>query len=126
MSSSGSVTHWISQLKAGDPVAAQKLWERYFQRLVGLGRKKLRGARRRVADEEDVALSVFEGLCRGAAAERFPQLCERNNLWGLLVVLTARKAINLVKHERRQKRGGGKVGGESAICFPASTGEEGG
>jgi hypothetical protein len=28
MSSPGSVTNWLSQLHAGDPAAAQKLWER--------------------------------------------------------------------------------------------------
>jgi hypothetical protein len=37
----GSVTHWIQELRAGDPIAAQKLWERYFRRLVGLARQKL-------------------------------------------------------------------------------------
>jgi hypothetical protein len=40
--SSGSVTHWISQLRAGDQAAAQPLWERYFQQLVGLARQRLR------------------------------------------------------------------------------------
>jgi ECF sigma factor len=29
MASSHSVTHWIGQLRAGDPVAAQHLWEGY-------------------------------------------------------------------------------------------------
>src|SRR5262245_56689393 len=50
-----SVTQWIDRLKAGDPDAAQRLWERYFRRLVGLARRKLRAAPRRAADEEDVA-----------------------------------------------------------------------
>ena len=56
MTPEGSVTRWIEQLKTGDPLAAQKLWERYFQRLVGLARKKLLDAPRQAADEEDVAL----------------------------------------------------------------------
>jgi hypothetical protein len=30
MSAPGSVTSWLVQLKAGDPAAAQPLWERYF------------------------------------------------------------------------------------------------
>ena len=63
-----SVTQWINRLKAGDPDAAQKLWERYFRRLVGLARKKLRSAPRRAADEEDVALSAFDSFCRNAEA----------------------------------------------------------
>ena len=106
MSASESVTFWVRQLRAGDPAAAQKLWERYFRRLVGLARRKLEGAPRRAADEEDVALSAFDSFCRGAEAGRFPQLGDRDNLWHLLVVITARKASCLIKHEGRQKRGG--------------------
>src|SRR5262249_8084676 len=70
----GSVTHWIKQLRAGDPVAAQTLWERYFRRLVGLARQKLRALPRRAADEEDVALSAFDSFCKGAARGRYPHL----------------------------------------------------
>jgi hypothetical protein len=32
--SGGSVTHWLGPLREGDPGAAQRLWERYFQRLL--------------------------------------------------------------------------------------------
>jgi DNA-directed RNA polymerase specialized sigma24 family protein len=114
-SSSGSVTCWIGLLKAGDPAAAQKLWEGYFQRLVALARKKLRGIPRRAADEEDVALSALDSFCRGAERGRYPQLADRHDLWQHLVLVTARKAIDLVHYERRQKRGGGAVRGESAL-----------
>ncbi len=106
MASEGSITGWIGQLKGGDPAAAQRLWERYFHRLVGLARKKLRGARRQAADEEDVALSAFDSFCRGAEKGRFPQLEDRDNLWHLLVVLTARKAWHHRRDEARQKRAG--------------------
>ena len=116
-----SVTQWIDRLKAGDPDAAQKLWERYFRRLVGLARKKLRAAPRRAADEEDVALSAFDSFCRGAEQDRFPQLHDRLDLWQLLVLLTARKALDLAQHERRQKRGGGAVLDEAALPGPADS-----
>ena len=106
MTAQGSVTHWLDQLKAGDPAAAQPLWQRYFRRLVGLARRKLGGAARRAADEEDVALSAFDSFCRAAEAGRFPQLADRNDLWHLLVVITARKARHLLRDEQRQKRGG--------------------
>jgi DNA-directed RNA polymerase specialized sigma24 family protein len=114
MSASNSVTHWISELKAGEHAAAQKLWEAYFRRLVGLARKKLQGTRRRAADEEDVALSAFNSFCLGAENGRFPSLADRDNLWQLLVVITERKARYVAVHEGRKKRGGGKVRGESA------------
>jgi DNA-directed RNA polymerase specialized sigma24 family protein len=118
----GSVTYWIHQLKAGDQVAFQKLWEGYFRRLVGLARKRLRGAPCPTGDEEDVALSAFNSFFRRAREGHFPQLIDRNDLWQLLVLIAVRKASNLAKHERRQKRGGGKVRGVSAL--PGGNGSE--
>ena len=106
MSSDASVTHWIQEFQRGNPLAAQALWERYFQRLVRLARQKLPGRALRVADEEDVALSAFHSFCRGVEAGRYPQLTDRDDLWRLLVVLTAHKAIHLVRDAQRLKRGG--------------------
>jgi DNA-directed RNA polymerase specialized sigma24 family protein len=60
-------------------------------------------------DEEDVALSAFNSFLRGVEAGRFPQLADRDDLWRLLLVITERKAIYVIAHERRVKRGGGKV-----------------
>jgi hypothetical protein len=106
MASDGSVTRWLGPLQAGDPATAQRLWERYFRRLVGLARQKLQGAPRRAADEEDVALSALDSFCRAATRGRFPELLDREDLWRLLVVLTARKAAHLRRDQGRQKRGG--------------------
>lgn len=123
MSEGDSVTHWIGDLKAGDSEAAQRLWERYFSRLVGLLGDRLRVARRAgtVDDEEDVALSALKSVCMGAAKGRFPKLGDRDDLWGLLVVVASRKASDRVRAQRRQKRGGGKVHAESAL---AAAGDE--
>jgi DNA-directed RNA polymerase specialized sigma24 family protein len=115
MSTAGSVTYWIGQLKAGERAAVQKLWEGYFRRLVGLARARLRSAPRQAADEEDVALSAFDSFCLAAEQGRFPRLEDRDDLWQVLVVLTVRKAANLAKHETRQKRGGGRVRHASAL-----------
>jgi DNA-directed RNA polymerase specialized sigma24 family protein len=107
MPTDGSVSHWISLLQAGDAAAAQPLWERYFRRLVGLAHGRLRGRAGGAHDAEDVALSAFDSFCRQAAGGRFPQLADRDSLWRLLVVITARKAVHLVRDEQRRKRGGG-------------------
>ena len=113
----GSVTGWIDLLRDGDPAAAQPLWERYFARLVGLARARLRAARApgAAADAEDVALSAFESFWDGAGRGRFPRLRDRDDLWRLLVVITARKAANQARDQRRQKRGGGRVLDEAAL-----------
>jgi RNA polymerase sigma factor (sigma-70 family) len=105
-SEEGSVSGWIAQLQTGDPSVTPQLWERYFQQVVELARRRLQGAAKCMADEEDVALSAFASFCQGAMEGRFPQLSERTGLWRLLVVLTARKAFHLRRDAQRQKRGG--------------------
>ena len=105
----GSVTHWLGALEGGDAAAAQRLWERYFDRLVRLARAKLGAMPRGAADEEDVALSAFHSFCQGATRGRFPRLDDRDNLWRLLVTITAHKALDQVRRQARQKRGGGRV-----------------
>jgi DNA-directed RNA polymerase specialized sigma24 family protein len=125
MSSTGSVSHWLAELRSGNRDAAQPLWERYFARLVRLARKRLRdlGVARRVADEEDVALCAFDSFCRATEQGRFPRLEDRDDLWAVLVCVTARKALDLKTHERRIRRGGGKVAGESVLDALLGTAE---
>lgn len=108
-----SVTHWIAALRVGDEDAASQLWERYFAQLVQLARRKLGSNPRRIADEEDVAISVFRRLCDGAEQGSFEQLSDRDGLWKLLVKITTNRAIDQKRHDNQQKRGGGKVRGES-------------
>jgi DNA-directed RNA polymerase specialized sigma24 family protein len=105
----GSITRCIADLKGGEGAAAERLWESYFPRMVGLIRARLAAAPRAAADEEDAALSAFQSLCAGAAEGRFPELRDRGSLWPLLVVLTVRKAQDQLKRGRRQKRGGGRA-----------------
>jgi DNA-directed RNA polymerase specialized sigma24 family protein len=114
----GSITGWLGNLREGDQAAAQPLWERYFSKLVMVARTKLRRMRRTMADqdEEDAALSAFNSFCAGAARGKFPQLADRDDLWRLLVVITARKAMAQVARQARQKRGGGRVV-EEAVLF---------
>jgi DNA-directed RNA polymerase specialized sigma24 family protein len=102
--SSGSVSHWINRLRAGDETAVLPLWERYFHELVRLARKKLQHSPRRAADEEDVALSAFDSFCRHAEQGHYPDLCDRDSLWRLLAAITARKAFHLQRDASRKKR----------------------
>ena len=105
MPSDESVSHWLTLLQGdGDADAAQRLWQRYFGRLVGLARARLQGQPRRAADEEDVALSAFASFCRAAEAGRFPRLADRHDLWRLLLTITLHHARNLARHETRDRR----------------------
>jgi RNA polymerase sigma factor (sigma-70 family) len=110
-SQGGSVSGWISQLKVGDEAAAQRLWERYFGRLVRLVRARRGSTIAPGTDAEDVALSTFATFCQGMQRGRFPQLGDRNDLWRLLVVLTVRKLWHCRRDARSDKRGGGLTHG---------------
>jgi DNA-directed RNA polymerase specialized sigma24 family protein len=108
MSEEKSVSHWIAELQHGNREAAQHLWEKYFTQIVRFAAQKLRGSRRRAVDEEDVALSAIHSALRKIEAGEYPRLSDRNDLWRLLMVITARKSTRLIRDECRQKRGGNR------------------
>lgn len=70
-----------------------------------------------MADEEDIALSVFDTLVRGAANGKFPLLHDRYDLWHLLVALTRQKVVDLRRFETRQKRGQGLVKNVASLGY---------
>ena len=109
------LTQWITKLGRGDPAAAQAVWERYFGKLVLYARRKLEGLPRRAADEEDVAISAMHSFCQNMAEHRFGGLADGEDLWKMLVTITARKACALRRRQFAAKRGGGMVRGESAF-----------
>ena len=106
MGESENVTHWIDLIKLGDSNAANRLWKVYFDRLVRAVRNRLNGQNRAVSDEEDIALSVFDSFYDAAQNGRFPDLADRDDLWRLLLTMSARKVIDKRRHDHRKRRGG--------------------
>ena len=53
-----------------------------------------------------MALRAFHSFCMAAQRGRFPRLDDRDNLWRLLICLTARKAVDQMGRRSAQKRGG--------------------
>lgn len=115
MPASDDVTHWIQKLGDRDGRAAEAIWNQYFQRLAYFARQKLGKFSARAADEEDVALSAMHSFYRGAAAGRFPQLADRQDLWRILMTITARKVWTQMRRQGAGKRGAGRVRGESVF-----------
>lgn len=106
MPDSTRVSHWIDLVKEGDAEATNRIWGRYFGRLVRAVRPKVLGGDRAVSDEEDIVLSVFDSFYAAAERGRFPDLADRDDLWRLLMRMAARKVVDKRRHDRRQRRGG--------------------
>jgi DNA-directed RNA polymerase specialized sigma24 family protein len=114
------ITVWLDRLKAGDRTeAVERLWAAYFERMTRLACRHL-GVRRAAVDGEDVALAAFDSFLRAAEAGRFPRLDDRDDLWQVLFVLTARKAVDELQAAGRFKRGGGTlaVSADDAVPSP--------
>ena len=120
MSPDESVSIWIKEVVDGNEDAAQKLWDRYFPDLMILARNRLRTVPKRMADEEDVALSALNSFFGAAQKGRLPDLAGRDSLWRLLSRITQRKAVDVMRRHLAQKRGGGAVMGESQLHAPSS------
>lgn len=125
MANGNSVSIMLDGLKAGDDKDIGRLWDRYFDRLVRLAGSRLPGHARRSFDEEDVALSAFQSFCDRVGRGQFPRLDDREDLWKVLATITTRKAVDMVRHQTRQKRGGGRTLGESAVAGPDDLGSAG-
>lgn len=119
-------TELLERVREGDDQAISKLWEDYFQQLVRIAARRMPQNLRRTGDEEDIALSAFHSFIAGIRQDRFPDLSGRDNLWGLLITLTGRKVHAHLRHQTRQKRGGGAVRGESVFLDRAGDQTAGG
>lgn len=121
MDDSSNISRWITGLKEGQADDIQRLWVRYSGRLTELARQRLQGVSKRVADEEDIAQSVFHSLCRGAAAGRLDKINGRDDLWWLLLAITRMKVVDHIRREMAEKRGAGLVVSETELKGDSSS-----
>jgi RNA polymerase sigma factor (sigma-70 family) len=113
-----SVSTWIAQLRDGDDDAAQRIFQRYVERLAQLAANRLRNRPKRRADEDDLVLAAFEEFVERARLGKFPKLRDRDDLWQILLLITDRRAVDHVRRELAYAR---HVKGESALAAPRAT-----
>ena len=70
-------------------------------------------------------MSAFDSFCAGLARGRFTELGDRDDLWKLLVVITARKAAAQRDRRRALKRGGAFSRVDRAHSGPEGNSEQG-
>jgi len=109
-----SIWDVIQKAKEGEEDAVRDIWDQYFPQVVRLAGRRLQGQRQRVADEEDVAISVMASFFRAARADRFPNLKDKDGIWRLLARMTHRKVIDQVRRNAARP-----AVGESALNAPS-------
>lgn len=110
----GSITRWISELRRDNPAAKEMIWIRFVSRLVHIAEQKLRNTACRVPDGDIIASAAFADFFE-RDPDDFEKLVDRNDLWQILVTITERRVIDMIRSEGAQKRGGGQIIGEGDL-----------
>jgi DNA-directed RNA polymerase specialized sigma24 family protein len=119
---SGTISRLYQELTAGNRQAADRLWEQFFPRLLGLIKKTFGDRPCRLPDAEDIAQSVLASFCLRAERGDFGEDLERQNMWALLSVMAVRRVHKLYRREQTQKRGAGRVLAEADMPADAEHG----
>ena len=91
--------------------------------LVDAARRRLRVAKSRHQDAEDVAQIAFISFYQTLRRTGLPQVTSRHQLLALLTHIVACRAINEAKRSLTQKRGGGNVKNDSPLLMLSEAAE---
>lgn len=100
----GSVSKWVSQVKAGDRSAARFLWVRFYGKLVRAATRRLGRNPDPALGGEDIAQGAFANVCEGLLAGKYPQLENRDDLWRLLMASMVNRVNSHFRSINAQKR----------------------
>ena len=82
---------------------SEKLWNKYFERLLRFATRQMRGMPKIASDEEDVTLSVLKSVCLNLREQSNIQV-DSSGIWCLLVLICKRKIANQYAYQLRGKR----------------------
>ena len=103
MDPSATFQEMMINLGAGEQKAAEKVFERFTGKLLGLARSRLDARLQQKVDPEDVLQSVYRSFFRRQENNEF-DLDGWDELWALLVTFTVRKCCKQARHFQREKR----------------------
>ncbi len=103
----GSITACFTRVRDGDRAALAPLFNHFQSQLTRLADRTLAGTRLAHA-APDAVQSAFLTFWQRVAEQKFDGPVNRDNLWGILSVITVRKAFRQLRGERTRKRGGDK------------------
>lgn len=97
---------WLCGFHSGEEEALQRLWHRFYQKLVGFADRRVRPVSAGMIDGEDIAQSVFRSLWLAAKEGRLNDVKNLDQIWWILVAIAERKCISHARRGNTIKRGG--------------------
>jgi RNA polymerase sigma-70 factor (ECF subfamily) len=102
-SSNSNYDDLIRRLRSGDDEAAREVFDRYAARLLLLSRRRIGQRMNSRVDPEDVVQSVFRTFFARVKNDQF-DIAAKDDLFKLLVRITAHKTLRQIAHHRAAKR----------------------
>ena len=93
----------LSAYRAGDEGAAQKLFDRYYTRLIRLARREMSGRLKRLEGSSDIVQSVLRSFFWRGRQDQI-EVEREGSLWPVLAKITLNKIRNRAKYWDRQRR----------------------
>jgi RNA polymerase sigma-70 factor (ECF subfamily) len=103
MANTNSFNDVMARLRAGDPLAAREVFERFVDRLIRLAHSKFNAALRHKVDPEEVVQSAYKSFFLRYKAGKL-EVKDWGNLWGLLTMITLRKCMDRVDYHKAECR----------------------
>jgi RNA polymerase sigma factor (sigma-70 family) len=113
-----SLSACLPKLLAGDDKTFDLAFQQFFERICLVVKQQFQNNKFRHADEEDIALSVFNALHQAIQNKKYEQLEDTRQLFNLLKTIAKNKAIGLLRAEESLKRGAGRLRGDSVFAKP--------
>lgn len=105
----------IAKIREGDGIAAEGLYRKYSDRIMGLVQSQMGELLRSVTEPEDIVQSVFKSVFRGVLSGAY-EAPEGQTIWQLLAVISVNKVRRKARSqlaERRDIRRTSALDGES-------------
>lgn len=114
---SESLVEFLQRLQPEQLSKANWLFELYFEKLCAVARNRLADLPNPADQAQDVALSVFRTFVRRRKEGQFSRIDGPDGLAKLLITITTRKAISLLRRERLRTGVQIGTGNDSTAAF---------
>jgi DNA-directed RNA polymerase specialized sigma24 family protein len=115
------VTLWLRQLEHGDHLAAETLYEQFFNRLQQMARMRIPAT---ISSEYDLAANAFHSVFLNVRKQKYG-LNDGGDFWRLLLAVARTKDCQMHGDELRDKRNVGRMVGNSVFLQTSTETSEG-